>query len=154
MEMQVPALPFKVYPVPESWSLAEAATVPVAYSTAYFALIMRGGLQKGQSVLIHSGAGAVGLAAIRICLFRGCEVCIFLEQYCSDVRFYATNSLTTQLSGHMFPSIAVWTGVIMIPEFSSMCWSCGKGGLALRVESKVHYLHAAWVQDRMLDDSA
>eukprot|EP00884_Botryococcus_braunii_P007683 jgi/Botrbrau1/16916/Bobra.0306s0002.1 len=71
---KVAALPYLVYPVPETWSLAEAATVPMVYSTAYFALIMRGDLQEGQSVLIHSGAGAVGLAAIRICLSRGCEV--------------------------------------------------------------------------------
>jgi fatty acid synthase len=54
--------------------MAEAATVPVAYSTAYFALIMRGGLRPGQRVLIHSGTGAVGLAAIQICLTRKCEV--------------------------------------------------------------------------------
>jgi fatty acid synthase, animal type len=74
MLVQVAAMDYKVYPVPASWSLAEAATVPIAYSTAYFALIMRGGLRTGQKVLIHSGTGAVGLAAIRICLNRKCEV--------------------------------------------------------------------------------
>ena len=51
----------------------DAATVPVAYLTAYYALVMRGGLRKGHRVLVHSGTGAVGLAAIRICRFRGCE---------------------------------------------------------------------------------
>lgn len=35
---------------------------------------MRGRLRPGQRVLIHSGSGAVGLAAIAICLHRGCEV--------------------------------------------------------------------------------
>ena len=48
--------------------------MPVAYSTAYYALVMRGRLEAGQRVLVHAGAGAVGLAAIRICLHRGCEV--------------------------------------------------------------------------------
>ncbi len=60
--------------VPEAWSLQDAATVPVAYLTAYYALLMRGGMQAGQSVLVHSGTGAVGLAAIRVAHFRGCEV--------------------------------------------------------------------------------
>eukprot|EP00884_Botryococcus_braunii_P006101 jgi/Botrbrau1/15492/Bobra.43_2s0109.1 len=74
MATKVAAAAYKLYPVPDSWSLAEAATVPIAYSTAYFALVMRGGLRKGQKVLIHSGTGAVGLAAIQICLRRQCEV--------------------------------------------------------------------------------
>lgn len=74
VEVQVAVLPHKVFVVPPSWSYAEAATVPIAYSTAYYALIMLGRMERGQSVLIHSGAGAVGLAAIRICLNRGCEV--------------------------------------------------------------------------------
>lgn len=62
-----------MWEVPNSWSLAEAATVPTAYTTAYYALVMRGRLRKGMRVLIHSGTGAVGLAAIQICLYRGAE---------------------------------------------------------------------------------
>ena len=64
----------QVWDVPAGWSLMDAATVPVAYLTSYYALVMRGGMREGQRVLIHSGTGAVGLAAIRICRFRGCEV--------------------------------------------------------------------------------
>lgn len=67
-------LPYKLLPLPDSFSLAEGGTVFVAYATAYQALVVRGDLQPGQSVLIHSGAGAVGLAAIQICLFRRCKV--------------------------------------------------------------------------------
>lgn len=65
---------FLLWDVPDSWSLAEAATVPVAYATAYYSLVVRGRLREGFSVLIHSGSGAVGLAAIQICLSRGCQV--------------------------------------------------------------------------------
>ncbi|XP_053215026.1 fatty acid synthase-like [Panonychus citri] len=61
-------------PVPENWTLAEAATVPVVYLTAYYGLISRGNLQSGESVLIHAGSGGVGQAAISICLSRGCQV--------------------------------------------------------------------------------
>ncbi|KAK9803549.1 hypothetical protein WJX73_007935 [Symbiochloris irregularis] len=66
--------PNLLWDVPNDWSLAEAATVPTAYMTAYYALVMRGRLRSGMRVLIHSGTGAVGLAAIQICLHRGAEV--------------------------------------------------------------------------------
>ncbi|KAJ4448692.1 hypothetical protein ANN_00082, partial [Periplaneta americana] len=59
---------------PDHWTLEEAATVPVVYSTAYYALKFIGGLKKGDSVLIHSGSGGVGQAAIHICLHEGCRV--------------------------------------------------------------------------------
>ncbi|XP_069807612.1 fatty acid synthase isoform X2 [Dendropsophus ebraccatus] len=60
--------------VPEDWSLADAASVPVVYATAYYALVVRGRLRKGESVLIHSGSGGVGQAAIAISLSMGCRV--------------------------------------------------------------------------------
>ena len=63
-----------MFDVPDAWTLQEAATVPVVYCTAYYALIMRGRIGRGDKVLVHSGTGGVGLAAIRICRFRGCEV--------------------------------------------------------------------------------
>jgi len=63
-----------LWDVPDEWTLEDAATVPVVYTTAYYALIMRGGLLEGESVLIHSGAGGVGQAAIFICQSMGCEV--------------------------------------------------------------------------------
>ena len=49
-------------------------TVPCVYSTCYYALYVFGNLQKGEKVLIHSGTGGVGQAAINIALQEGCEV--------------------------------------------------------------------------------
>ena len=63
-----------VWPIPTNWTMEEAATVPCVYATAYYALIIRGSLLPNESVLIHAGAGGVGMAAIRICLARGCRV--------------------------------------------------------------------------------
>uniref|UniRef100_A0A7E4UMS9 Fatty acid synthase n=1 Tax=Panagrellus redivivus TaxID=6233 RepID=A0A7E4UMS9_PANRE len=60
--------------VPQHWTLAEAATVPVIYATAYYALVMRGRIRKGDKILIHGGSGGVGQAAIAIALHYGCEV--------------------------------------------------------------------------------
>ena len=70
----VASKPHALWAVPEHWTLAQGATVPVAYATAYDALVVRGRLQPHHRVLIHSATGAVGLAATRISLNRGCEV--------------------------------------------------------------------------------
>ncbi|KAI1300230.1 Fatty acid synthase [Halotydeus destructor] len=66
--------PLFVFNVPDSWSMAEAATVPVAYITVYYALLVRGNLRDGETVLIHAGSGGVGQAAIGVCLAHGCRV--------------------------------------------------------------------------------
>ncbi len=52
--------------LPDDWSIEEGASFIVHSLTAYYALVSLGNLQKGQTVLIHSGAGGVGLYANRI----------------------------------------------------------------------------------------
>lgn len=69
------------FDVPDNWSMEEAATVPVVYATSYYALIIRGNLQPGQSVLIHSGTGGVGQAAINIALSMNCEIFTTVGKY-------------------------------------------------------------------------
>ncbi|XP_023313028.1 fatty acid synthase-like [Anoplophora glabripennis] len=64
----------QIYCVPDTWTLEEAATVPVVYTTAIYALIMCGRMKKGQSILIHSGTGGVGQAAINLALHYGCKI--------------------------------------------------------------------------------
>lgn len=63
-----------IWPVPEAWSLEQAATVPVVYATVLYALVIRGHIRKGDKVLIHSGSGGIGQAAISVALSYGCEV--------------------------------------------------------------------------------
>ncbi|XP_076763351.1 fatty acid synthase 1 [Xylocopa sonorina] len=70
----VVADPGFMWPVPDDWSLEQAATVPVAYATSYYALCVRGCLKRGDSVLIHAGSGGVGQASISIALHAGCTV--------------------------------------------------------------------------------
>ncbi|VBA36080.1 Narbonolide/10-deoxymethynolide synthase PikA2, modules 3 and 4 [Mycobacterium innocens] len=60
--------------VPPGWSYPQAASVPAAFMTACGALIDIAHLSAGQRVLIHSGAGGVGQAAIRIAQHLGAEV--------------------------------------------------------------------------------
>ncbi|KAM3435360.1 hypothetical protein MY4824_004941 [Beauveria thailandica] len=52
--------------IPDGMSMQAAAAIPVAYSTSLFALRDVARLRPGESVLIHSGAGAVGQAAIAL----------------------------------------------------------------------------------------
>ncbi|CAF3963829.1 unnamed protein product [Rotaria sp. Silwood2] len=60
--------------VPDNWTLEQAATIPVVYATAYYALVVRGQLKRGEKVLIHAGTGGVGTAAIAIAYSYDCEV--------------------------------------------------------------------------------
>lgn len=60
--------------VPDQWTLEDAATVPCAYSTCYYGLYVKTKMNKGDKILIHSGTGAVGQAAIHLALHEGCEV--------------------------------------------------------------------------------
>ena len=48
--------------------------ISFCHGQAYYALVMIGRMKKGESVLIHSGSGGVGQAAINICLHAGCTV--------------------------------------------------------------------------------
>jgi NADPH2:quinone reductase len=52
--------------VPQGANLREVACVPVAFGTAHEALFELGRLEGGQTVLVHAGAGGVGLAAIQL----------------------------------------------------------------------------------------
>lgn len=61
-------------PLPEGLTFAEGASMPVVFMTAYYALIEKANLQKGQSVLIHAGSGGVGQAAIQIAQHIGAEI--------------------------------------------------------------------------------
>ncbi|XP_007434239.1 fatty acid synthase [Python bivittatus] len=63
-----------LWEVPQDWTLEEAASVPVAYATAYYSLVVRGGMKQGDSVLIHSASGGVGQAAVAVALSMGCRV--------------------------------------------------------------------------------
>ncbi|KAI1110618.1 hypothetical protein F5Y14DRAFT_345509 [Nemania sp. NC0429] len=60
--------------IPDGMSFAEAASMPIVFATAIYSLIDVASLEKGQSVLIHSACGGVGLAAIQIAQMLGAEI--------------------------------------------------------------------------------
>ena len=62
--------------LPGSMSFSEGASIPLAFEVAYEGLVEVARLRKGQTVLIHSAAGAVGQAAIMIAQHLGAEVLV------------------------------------------------------------------------------
>ena len=56
----------ELMPVPEAFTLEEAAAVPEAFLTAYDAVVLQGGLRRGGSVLFHAVASGVGTAGIQL----------------------------------------------------------------------------------------
>jgi len=65
---------FAVSKLPGQLSLEDATTLPVAFLTAYYSLVHLARLEAGETVLIHGGAGAVGLAALQVAKRRGATI--------------------------------------------------------------------------------
>ncbi|KAG5865371.1 Fatty acid synthase, partial [Gonioctena quinquepunctata] len=60
--------------IPDELSFEDAATITVVYGTVFYSLYERTRIRRGESMLIHSGTGGVGQAAIRVALYNGCQV--------------------------------------------------------------------------------
>ncbi|PSN47308.1 hypothetical protein C0J52_04414 [Blattella germanica] len=60
--------------VPDSWSLQDAATVPVSYTIAYYSLAMAAKWKHGDTVLVTNGCSTIGQAALVLALDYGCTV--------------------------------------------------------------------------------
>jgi len=64
----------QAFPLPAGWSFEQGAAFPVNYTTAFVALVMMGGIRKGDRVLIHAAAGGVGISATQIARARDTEI--------------------------------------------------------------------------------
>ncbi|KAJ3125018.1 hypothetical protein HK100_011028 [Physocladia obscura] len=60
--------------IPTSMNFMDACAFPIAYGTAWHSLVDLGRISPGDTVLIHSAAGGVGLAAIQIAQRFDCEI--------------------------------------------------------------------------------
>lgn len=60
--------------IPDSMSFEEASIFRVSYATAYYALVQRGALKAGETLLVLGAAGAVGYAAVEIGKALGARV--------------------------------------------------------------------------------
>jgi synaptic vesicle membrane protein VAT-1 len=64
----------QAFPLPDGWSYEQGAAFPVNYATSYVALVLMGGIRKGDRVLIHAAAGGVGISATQIARSRETEI--------------------------------------------------------------------------------
>ena len=64
----------QIRPVPAGFSFAQAASFGAAYLTAYVALVRRGALQAGETLLVTGASGGVGLAAVELGKHLGAQV--------------------------------------------------------------------------------
>ena len=63
-----------LFPIPDTMPDAAGAALYMTYATSHVALHHRGGLQAGETLLVHAGAGGVGSAAIQLGLAAGARV--------------------------------------------------------------------------------
>ncbi len=61
-------------PIPSDWGFVQAAAVPIAFLTAYYALVDLADVQAGEAVLVHAAAGGVGMAAVQLARHLGGRV--------------------------------------------------------------------------------
>src|SRR5688572_8537417 len=60
--------------MPDTMSYAEGAAMGLVYLTAHFALLERGALKSGETVLVNGAAGGVGLATVQLAKAYGATV--------------------------------------------------------------------------------
>ncbi|HWX88436.1 MAG TPA: SDR family NAD(P)-dependent oxidoreductase, partial [Solirubrobacteraceae bacterium] len=60
--------------IPDGWSFTQAASVPIAFATAYYGLVDLARLKQGERVLVHAATGGVGMAAVQIARHLGGEI--------------------------------------------------------------------------------
>lgn len=63
-----------VVPIPGALTFDQACNLLGNYETAYHALVTRGALQRGETVLIHGASGSTGLAAVHLAKLLGATV--------------------------------------------------------------------------------
>ncbi|MGZ4176484.1 MAG: NADPH:quinone oxidoreductase family protein [Solirubrobacteraceae bacterium] len=59
------------FKIPDDWDYAQGAALVLNYHTAYFALIGRGRLVEGETVVVHGAAGGVGTASLQVAKAQG-----------------------------------------------------------------------------------
>jgi NADPH2:quinone reductase len=62
------------FPLPHDMTFEQGAALPMNYLTAHFALVTRGGVGAGDTVLVHGAAGGVGTASIQVARALGARV--------------------------------------------------------------------------------
>jgi putative PIG3 family NAD(P)H quinone oxidoreductase len=63
-------------PIPAGLSMVQAAAVPETFFTVWHNVFQRGGLQAGETLLVHGGSSGIGTAAIQLAKALGARVIV------------------------------------------------------------------------------
>ncbi|RFU78094.1 polyketide synthase [Trichoderma arundinaceum] len=140
----------RAHKIPDWLSFEEAATIPLVYLTSIYSLFDIGGLKKGQSVLIHSAAGGIGLSSIQLAQWVGAEIYVtvsteekrqFLEKEFGIPRSRMFSSRDTQFASAIL-EITGGKGIDVIinsltGELLDESWRiCADGGVMVEIGKK------------------
>ena len=132
---KVVATPAQLYRLPEGRSFAEGASLNLTYGTTIHALIDRGHMKAGQTLLVLGAAGGVGLAAIELGKAFGATVVAAVSSdekaaaaFSSDetaATTFAPNALPSSIAASPTPPAAPSTSKVcpaLIWPRSSSAW--------------------------------
>jgi NADPH2:quinone reductase len=104
--------------VPSNMDAAQAATFTQSYCTALFALRTRARLQPGERVLVLGAGGGVGLAAIDVARWLGCEVvgaASTEEKRAAALSAGAAEVVDSSVAGLKYRDVTGWVDVVVDP---------------------------------------
>ncbi|EGC34204.1 hypothetical protein DICPUDRAFT_88429 [Dictyostelium purpureum] len=86
---------------PSNISFTDAASIPLVYITSYYSLFYKGNLdiESGESVLIHSGTGGIGLSLIEILKASGFKSSLFVTVGSKEKEQYLRNTYGNFITG-------------------------------------------------------
>ncbi|KAI1365720.1 hypothetical protein F5Y08DRAFT_338477 [Xylaria arbuscula] len=99
----------------QDWmSFEEAATIPLVFITASYSMFHLGKIKGGQSVLIHSAAGGVGLAAIQLATYKKADIFVTVgteekRKFLSDTFNIPTSRIYSSRDGRFYKEIMAVT---------------------------------------------
>ncbi|GLB63074.1 NADPH:quinone oxidoreductase [Dietzia sp. NCCP-2495] len=70
----VATAPEQVFPLPDTMTFVQGASLPMNVLTVHFALAHRGRLEAGETVLVHGAGGGIGIAATQFVVAKGARV--------------------------------------------------------------------------------
>lgn len=109
-EVVVPAS--SAHRLPDAMSFEAGAALSTVYATSYAALVWRGGLASGETLLVHAAAGGVGLAAVQIGRALGARVLATAggAEKCEIARRAGADRVFDARAGDFVPPVLEATG--------------------------------------------
>jgi alcohol dehydrogenase len=105
--------------IPEGVTFKEAAALPIAYGTSHRMLFTRGGLKKGEKILILGASGGVGVSCLQFAKMAGAEV-------------YAITS--SEEKAAKLKSLGADHAIVSSDDFSKAVWAAtGKKGVDVAI---------------------